>query len=233
MGGYLARPEGAPKAGIIVLQEIFGVTAHIRRVTDGFAEQGYLALAPALFDRLESGIELEYSDFETGLKLMQKLKLDDVVQDLNATVASLRRGLAETPGAGSKVGAVGYCWGGSIADLAACRADINAAVSYYGRATVGWLNEKPRCPVLYHFGALDPLIPPELGFLQGCIGGAATPCTWEWRWDFSASPLGTPRLPATCWSLASAGTSRASRSSRRRRHSCPPSVRSLPSTCRR
>ena len=162
LGGYLVRPEGAPKAGIIVLQEIFGVTGHIRRVTDGFAEQGYLALAPALFDRLESGIELEYSDFETGLKLMQKLKLDDVVQDLNATVASLRRELAETPGAGSKVGAVGYCWGGSIADLAACRADINAAVSYYGRATVGWLNEKPRCPVLYHFGALDPLIPPEL-----------------------------------------------------------------------
>ncbi len=162
MGGYLARPEGTPKAGIIVLQEIFGVTGHIRRVTEGFAEQGYLALAPALFDRLESGIELEYSAVETGLKLMQKLKLDDVVQDLNATVAVLRRELAETPGAGSKVGAVGYCWGGSIADLAACRADINAAVSYYGRATVGWLNEQPRCPVLYHFGALDPLIPAQL-----------------------------------------------------------------------
>lgn len=162
MSGYLARPEGAPKAGIIVLQEIFGVTGHIRRVTDGFAEQGYLALAPALFDRLESGIELEYSDFATGLKLMQKLKIDDVVQDLNATVATLRRELAKTPGAGSKVGAVGYCWGGSIADLAACRADINAAVSYYGRATAGWLNEQPRCPVLYHFGALDSLIPPEL-----------------------------------------------------------------------
>lgn len=162
MGAYMARPEGAPKGGVIVLQEIFGVTAHIRRVADGFATEGYLVIAPALFDRLETGIELEYPAVETGLKLMQKLKLDDVAQDVSATVATLRRELAAIPGAGNKIGAVGYCWGGSIADLAACRTDINAAVSYYGRATVGWLNEQPRCPVLYHFGALDPLIPPEL-----------------------------------------------------------------------
>ena len=162
MGGYLARPEGTPKAGVIVLQEIFGVTSHIRQVADGFAAEGYLAIAPALFDRLESGIELEYTAVEAGIALMQKLKLDEVTHDLNATVATLRRELAATPGAGRKIGAVGYCWGGSIADLAACRTDINAAVSYYGRATVGWLNEQPRCPVLYHFGALDPLIPPEL-----------------------------------------------------------------------
>lgn len=162
LDGYLARPEGTPKGGVIVLQEIFGVTGHIRQVTDGFAEQGYLALAPALFDRLESGVELEYSDFGPAIKLMQKLKLDEVVQDVNAAVATLRRELAAIPGAGSKIGATGYCWGGSIADLAACRTDINAAVSYYGRATVGWLNEQPRCPVLYHFGALDSLIPPEL-----------------------------------------------------------------------
>ncbi|MEZ5562707.1 MAG: dienelactone hydrolase family protein [Gammaproteobacteria bacterium] len=160
--GYLVRPEGPPKGGIIVLQEIFGVTSHIREVTDGFAAQGYLALAPALFDRLESGIELDYTAVEAGIATMQKLKLDEVAQDLGASVAALRRELAAIPGAGNKVGAVGYCWGGSIADLAACRTDINAAVSYYGRATVGWLNEQPRCPVLYHYGALDPLIPPEL-----------------------------------------------------------------------
>lgn len=162
VGGYIARPGSTAKAGVIVLQEIFGVTAHIRRVADSFAAEGYLAIAPALFDRLETGIELEYSAVETGIKLMQKLKLDDVAQDVGATVATLRRELATTPGAGNKVGATGYCWGGSIADLAACRTDINAAVSYYGRATVGWLDEQPRCPVLYHFGALDPLIPPEL-----------------------------------------------------------------------
>jgi carboxymethylenebutenolidase len=155
LSGYLAHPQGTPKGGVIVLQEIFGVTSHIREVTDSFARHGYLALAPALFDRLEAGVE-------AGIALMQKLKLDEVTHDLQATLTALRRELAAIPGAGSKIGAVGYCWGGSIADLAACRTDINAAVSYYGRATVGWLDEQPRCPVLYHFGSLDPLIPPEL-----------------------------------------------------------------------
>ncbi|MCL4779959.1 MAG: dienelactone hydrolase family protein [Gammaproteobacteria bacterium] len=162
LDGYLVHPEGTPKGGVIVLQEIFGVTSHIREVTEGFARQGYLTLAPALFDRLKPGIELEYTAIEAGIDLMQKLKLEEVAEDLKATVAALRRELAAIPGAGSKIGAVGYCWGGSIADFAACRTDINAAVAYYGRATVGWLDEQPRCPVLYHFGALDPLIPPEL-----------------------------------------------------------------------
>lgn len=162
LDGYLVHPAGTPKGGVIVLQEIFGVTSHIRKVTEDFARQGYLALAPALFDRLKPGIELEYTAIEAGIDLMQKLKLDEIALDLKATVAALRRELAALPGAGSKIGAVGYCWGGSVADLAACRTDIDAAVSYYGRATVGWLDEQPRCPVLYHYGALDPLIPPEL-----------------------------------------------------------------------
>ena len=162
LDGYLVHPAGTPKGGVIVLQEIFGVTSHIRKVTEDFARQGYLALAPALFDRLKPGIELEYTAIEAGIDLMQKLKLDEIALDLKATVAALRRELAALPGAGSRIGAVGYCWGGSVADLAACRTDIDAAVSYYGRATVGWLDEQPRCPVLYHYGALDPLIPPEL-----------------------------------------------------------------------
>ena len=162
LDGYLVYPAGTPKGGVIVLQEIFGVTSHIRQVTEDFARQGYLALAPALFDRLKPGIELEYTAIEAGIALMQKLKLDEIALDLKATVAALRGELAALPGAGSRIGAVGYCWGGSVADLAACRTDIDAAVSYYGRATVGWLDEQPRCPVLYHYGALDPLIPPEL-----------------------------------------------------------------------
>ena len=91
LGGYLAATPRPPKGGVIVLQEIFGVTAHIRKVGDGFAAHGYLALAPALFDRLEPGIELEYSADRRGLALMQKLKLDDVATDLSATVAALRR----------------------------------------------------------------------------------------------------------------------------------------------
>ena len=158
LDGYLASPPGVPRAGLLVLQEIFGVTAHMRQVTDEFAAQGYLALAPALFDRLKPGTELPYSRFAEALALMQQLPVDDVAKDLAGSVTALR-GLLP---AGAKVGAVGYCWGGAIADLAACRTDVEAAVSYYGRANVNWLNEKPRCPVLYHFGAKDPLIPPEI-----------------------------------------------------------------------
>jgi carboxymethylenebutenolidase len=158
LDGYLASPPGVPRAGLLVLQEIFGVTAHMRQVADEFAAEGYLALAPALFDRLKPGTELPYSGFAEALALMQQLAIDDVAKDLAGSVATLRSLLP----AGSKVGVVGYCWGGAIADLAACRTDVEAAVSYYGRANVNWLNETPRCPVLYHFGGKDPLIPPEV-----------------------------------------------------------------------
>jgi len=158
LGGYLATPTGTPKAGLLVLQEIFGVTAHMRHVTDDFAAHGYLALAPALFDRVAPGTELPYTRIDEGRALMQKLAINDVASDLSGAIATLRGHLP----AGAKVGVVGYCWGGAIADLAACRTDADAAVAYYGRANVAWLNEKPRCPILYHFGAKDPLIPPEI-----------------------------------------------------------------------
>jgi len=158
LSGYLASPQGPPQAGLVVLQEIFGVTAHMRRVTDEFAARGYLALAPALFDRLKPGTELPYTRITEGVALMQQLPIDDVAKDLVGSVTALRSLLP----AGAKVGAVGYCWGGAIADLAACRTNADAAVSYYGRANVNWLTEHPRCPILYHFGAKDPLIPPEV-----------------------------------------------------------------------
>lgn len=158
LDGYLAAPAGTPKAGLLVLQEIFGVTAHMRHVTDEFAAQGFLALAPALFDRLKPGTELPYTRIDEGRALMQQLRIDDVASDLAGASAALR---AQLP-AGAKVGVVGYCWGGAIADLAACRTDVDAAVAYYGRANVGWLTEQPRCPILYHFGGKDPLIPPEI-----------------------------------------------------------------------
>jgi len=166
LSGYLAVPPGPPTVGVLVLQEIFGVTAHIRRVTDDFAARGFLALAPALFDRLKPGTELDYTQFTEARALMQEVSIDNVAKDLSGSVATLR-GLLLPPG--NKVGAVGYCWGGAIADLAACRTDVNAAVSYYGRANVNWLNEKPRCPMLYHFGGKDQLIPPEI-IKQICDG---------------------------------------------------------------
>ncbi len=172
LSGYLASPKGLPKAGLLVLQEIFGVTTHIRRVTDEFAALGYLALAPALFDRRAPGTELPYTRITEGVALMQQLAIDDVANDLAGSLTTLRSLLP----AGAKVGAVGYCWGGAIADLAACRTNVDAAVSYYGRANVNWLEEKPRCPMLFHFGAKDPLIPAEV--VEQIRGGRPDAQAW-------------------------------------------------------
>ena len=172
LSGYLAAPKGTPKAGLLVLQEIFGVTAHIRQVTDEFAALGYLALAPALFDRLRPGTELPYARITEGVALRQQLAIDDVAKDLVGSVDTLRGLLPPA----ARVGAVGYCWGGAIADLAACRTSADAAVSYYGRANVNWLKEQPRCPMLYHFGAKDPLIPPEV--VQQIRGGRPAAQAW-------------------------------------------------------
>ena len=153
MGAYLAEPEGKPHAGLVVLQEIFGVTDHIRRVVDGFAAEGFLTIAPSLFDRVRPGVVLDYTDVEQGRALMQELDLDTAVTDIDTAVDAVRRA--------GKVGAVGYCWGGAMADLAACRSGVDAAVAYYGRMIVEWLDSKPACPVMYHFGNEDPLIPPD------------------------------------------------------------------------
>lgn len=151
---YRAIPPGTPRAGLVVIQEVFGLTDHICAVADDFAACGYLAVAPGLFDRVEPGIRLPYTAVEQGRDTMMELDLEQSVLDLDAAVAD-----ASSAG---KVGAVGYCWGGAMADLAACKLDIAAAVAYYGRANVNWLDLQPRCPVMYHFGGQDALIPPEL-----------------------------------------------------------------------
>jgi carboxymethylenebutenolidase len=153
MSAYRAEPDGAPKGGLVILQEIFGVTDHIRRVTDGFATEGYLTIAPSLFDRVSPRVVLDYSEVGQGREIVQQLSLETVVTDVTAAADAVR--------SAGKVGAAGYCWGGAIADLAACRTNIDAAVSYYGRMIVEWLDSKPACPVIYHFGNEDPLIPPQ------------------------------------------------------------------------
>lgn len=153
LDGWLARPDGKPRGGLVVLQEIFGVNHHIRRVTDSFAAEGYLALAPALFDRVRPAVELGYDDLQPGRDLMTSLDRADTLRDIAAAVLAVREA--------GRVGAIGYCWGGALADLAACESGVDAAVSYYGRHTATWLELQPKCPVLYHFGKLDPFIPPE------------------------------------------------------------------------
>lgn len=153
LGAYLARPEGRPKAGLVVVQEIFGVNAHIRAVTEGFAEDGYLAIAPALFDRRERDLELAYDEagVARGRTLRAEIPWDQVELDIAAAVAAA----AET----GPTGVIGYCWGGSVAWLAACRLPVAAAVGYYGGQIHELREETPRCPVQLHFGEQDTAIP--------------------------------------------------------------------------
>lgn len=153
LDGWLARPRGKPRGGLVVLQEIFGVNRHIRRVTESFAEAGYLAVAPALFDRVRPGVDIAYDQLQAGRDVMTSLDRANTVRDVAAAVAAVREA--------GRVGAIGYCWGGALADLAACLCGVDAAVSYYGRHTATWLDLEPRCPVLYHFGKLDPFIPQD------------------------------------------------------------------------
>ena len=155
LAAYVARPEGSARAGLVVCQEIFGVNAHMRDVCDGFAAEGYLAIAPALFDRLERGVELGYSDDDTarGRALRTALAWDDVMRDVGAAAEEVRNGAG--------VGVIGYCWGGSVAWLAACRLPVQASVSYYGGQVHEFRAETPGCPVQFHFGTKDPIIPNE------------------------------------------------------------------------
>ena len=154
IGAYVARPIGAPRGGIVVVQEIFGVNAHIRAVTDGFAADGYTAIAPAFFDHVESGVELDYGEqsFARGRALVSEVGFDRALED----VASA----AEAIGSSGRVGVVGYCWGGTVALLAAIRLAL-PSVSYYGARNVAYLGEKLQAPVLFHFGEKDGSIPPE------------------------------------------------------------------------
>ena len=154
LSAYHVLPAERPRGGLVVLQEIFGVNPHIRRVADGFAEKGYEVLAPALFDRIEPGVELGYDaeGMAKGRTFPQRLGWDGPLRDVAAAVTALR-------GAG-RIGVVGYCWGGSLTYLAAARLEgIAAAVGYYGSAIAKNLDATPQVPTLLHFGANDASIP--------------------------------------------------------------------------
>jgi carboxymethylenebutenolidase len=155
IGAYLAQPEGKPKGGIVVIQEIFGVNDHVRRVVDGFAEAGYTAIAPCFFDHLETGVELGYNEegYQRGRALITELGLDRAVED----VASAAEAIASA----GRIGTVGYCWGGTVALLAALRLGM-PSVSYYGARNVPFLGEKPQASVMFHFGEKDKSIPAEM-----------------------------------------------------------------------
>jgi carboxymethylenebutenolidase len=156
LGAYQSRPSGKASGGIVVLQEIFGVNHHIRDVTDGFADAGYTAVAPALYDRSSvRNVELGYGpdDIARGREFRGEFSWNDTVKDVEAAMNLLR---AE----GLKVGTVGYCWGGSISFLSAVRLPLDAAVVYYGGQILPYVEELERCPLLMHFGRKDASIPP-------------------------------------------------------------------------
>jgi carboxymethylenebutenolidase len=154
---YVARPAGSPLAGLVVIHEIFGVNAHIRSVADGYAKDGFLAVAPAIFDRIQPGIELGYegADLQTAMSLIPKIDPEKAIADVGAAVDFASR---ET---GKKVGVVGYCFGGTLAWLAAARLHPVAAVGYYGGRIGNYAAEKVTIPVMFHFGKQDTHIPAE------------------------------------------------------------------------
>jgi carboxymethylenebutenolidase len=152
-GGYRAPHDDARRGGLVLIQEIFGVTAHIRELADGFAADGYETLAPQLYDRQERGFEAGYDPggVERGRRYSEAAPWDEVAADLAACVAALA----------PPVFVAGYCWGGTATWLAACRCEgVAAASSFYGRRIPELVDETPRCPIILHFGRRDPSIPP-------------------------------------------------------------------------
>ena len=162
---FVARPTGAPRGAVVVLQEIFGVNDHIRAVTERYAAEGYLAVAPATFARVQPDVELGYTDADMATGMTLKTRVENrpgagVLSDVQTAIeyAALEAGGS---GAAAKVGIVGFCWGGLLAWRAACELrGLAAAVCYYGG---GMTNEAesartPGCPVLAHFGKRDHFI---------------------------------------------------------------------------
>lgn len=157
LSAYKATPSGPPRGALVVIQEIFGVNSHIKRVADGFAADGYVALAPALFDRVERDYTTGYApeDVERGRAVRGKLQMDQVLMDVKAAITELKK-------TGQRVGIVGYCFGGLVTWLSACRLDgLSAAVGYYGGGIADVAEEHPRSPTMLHFGEMDHAIPKE------------------------------------------------------------------------
>jgi carboxymethylenebutenolidase len=157
LDAYVARPAGEPIAGLVVLQEIFGVNRHIRSVADGYAKDGFLAVAPALFDRVEKNVELTYEgdDAQKARQLLQKLDRLTSLIDVDSALSYTRRE------SGKKTGVIGYCFGGLLAWLSATRLHPDVAVGYYAGGIGNFAEETPGTPVQLHFGKLDTHIPAE------------------------------------------------------------------------
>ena len=154
IGAYVAKPAGTPRGGRVVIQEIFGVNHHVRAVADRYAAEGYLAVAPALYDRVQPGYESGYDqpDVQAGVAIRGKTDAAKVILDVKAAVAEAAKA--------GKVGVVGYCWGGTLAFAAAVKIPgVAAASGYYGAGIAAMCDQKPVAPTILHFGETDHSIP--------------------------------------------------------------------------
>ena len=155
LDAYKAEPAGAAKGGLVIIQEIFGVNGHVRSVVDKFAADGYVAIAPALFDRVQKGMDLGYNEKDYAIGRETRGKLDD-----GAILADVDAAAKEAAGAG-KVGLIGYCFGGYVAWISACNLDsLTCSVTCYGGGVAARAeNDTPNCPMQLHFGDKDHAIP--------------------------------------------------------------------------
>ena len=151
LDAYVAEPKGNAKGGVVVVQEIFGVTDHVKRVADQYAAEGFQAIAPAMFDRIKPRITLAYSDIQQGIAYMRQLEWPNTLVDVEAAAEHVR------DAGGTAV--VGFCWGGTVAHVAASELDFDAAVSYYGGGVTKLLDREPQCAIIYHIGDQDHSIP--------------------------------------------------------------------------
>jgi carboxymethylenebutenolidase len=156
LGAYRADPTGPdkPRGGLVVVQEIFGVNSHIRAVCDGFAADGYVTIAPALFDRYERNVDIGYTpdDIARGRELKARAGTDAALRDVEAA--------RDATASAGRVGIVGYCWGGFIVWMSAARLPgFTCAVPYYGGGILDASGEQPKCPLMAHFGERDTMIP--------------------------------------------------------------------------
>ena len=158
LDAYLARPRGMPRAGLVIAQEMYGLTSYLQDTCEHWAGHGYLTIAPALYDRRRRGFVLQYNkaDHDLAQSIYTAWDWDLALDDLDAGKATV---LAE--GEVAAVGIMGFCWGGSLAWLAACRREYAASVAYYGSKMPDHAHERPRCPVVALIGDRDSTMPPD------------------------------------------------------------------------
>jgi carboxymethylenebutenolidase len=155
LDAYLARPGNKPRGGIVIAQEMYGVTSYLRDTCDFYAAQGYLTIAPALYDRRQRHLVLEYTkeNHDRAQTIYKNWNWAHALDDLDAA----KKAVLEA----GKVAIVGFCWGGTLAWLAACRRDYTAAVAYYGSMMPDFADENARCPVVAHIGSEDTTMPQD------------------------------------------------------------------------